>query len=80
MLQHESSCRAEEAITGPTQATESKDVQSVTRRQDFANGETLDSNQGGTCVIYLVNDRRLVAIASGRKSPIGQARGCDSKS
>jgi hypothetical protein len=37
-----------EAITGPTQATESKDVQSVTRRQNFANGETLDNNQGGT--------------------------------
>jgi hypothetical protein len=47
-LQRESWCREEEAITGPTQATESKDVQSVTRRQDFANGETLDNNQGGT--------------------------------
>jgi hypothetical protein len=46
-LQHECWCR-EEAITGPTQATESKDVQSVTRRQDFANGEALDNNQGGT--------------------------------
>jgi hypothetical protein len=42
-LQNESWCRDKEAIAGPTQVIESKGVQSVTRRQHFANGETLDN-------------------------------------